>query len=158
MESRDLPFPASGIVPSTSTDFPFRAVASGVAEESGASSKTSLEPDTCSTVLPFVTSTFPAIVAVDCFIVNPFFVIASFSCLRVAVLPGFIFTDACPFSRLTSTESTPETDFRDTRTACAQTSQSIPKIVMSMDLISADAETASINSSSSEIVLRIPIS
>jgi hypothetical protein len=95
---------------------------------------------------------------VDCFIVNPFLVIASFSCFSVAVLPGFIFTDASPFSRLTSTESTPETDFTDTRTACAQTSQSIPKIVMSMDLISADAETASINSSSSEIVLRIPIS
>ena len=71
---------------------------------------------------------------------NPFLVMAFCSCLSVAVLPGFIFTEASPFARLTSTESTPDTDFNDTRTACAQTSQSMPKIVMSMDLISADAD------------------
>jgi hypothetical protein len=81
-------------------------------------------------------------VAVDCFIVNPFLVMASFSCLRVVELPGFIFTEASPFSRLTATESTPGTDFKDTRTACAHTSQSMPKIVMSIALISAEAETA----------------
>jgi hypothetical protein len=79
-------------------------------------------------------------VAVESFMVNPFLVIASFSCLSIAVLPGFIFTAASPFSRLTSTESTPDTDFNDTRTAWAQTSQSMPKILMSMDLISANAE------------------
>jgi hypothetical protein len=67
------------------------------------------------------------------------------SCLSVAVLPGFIFTEASPLARLTSTESTPDTDFNDTRTACAQTSQSMPKIEMSMDLISADADTTDIN-------------
>ena len=61
------------------------------------------------------------------------------------MLPGFIFTTASPFSRLTSTESTPDTDFNDTRTAWAQTSQSMPKILMSMDLISAEAEAASTN-------------
>jgi hypothetical protein len=49
-------------------------------------------------------------------------------------------TAASPFARLTSTESTPDTDFNDTRTACAQTSQSMPKMVMSIDLISADVE------------------
>jgi hypothetical protein len=49
---------------------------------------------------------------------------------------------ASPFSRLTSTASTPTTDFNDTRTACAQTSQSMPKTVISKDLISAFADTA----------------
>lgn len=34
-------------------------------------------------------------------------------------------------------------DFKDTLTAWAQTSQSMPKIVMSIDLISADAEATS---------------
>jgi hypothetical protein len=87
--------------------------------------------------------TFPAIVAIDCFMVKPFLVMASFNCLKVATLPDFIFTAASPFSRLTTTESTPETDFNDTRTACAQTSQSMPKIEMSMDLISADPEAMS---------------
>jgi hypothetical protein len=38
--------------------------------------------------------------------------------------------------------STPNTAFNDTRTACAQTSQSIPKIVMLMLLISATEEVA----------------
>jgi hypothetical protein len=75
--------------------------------------------------------------------VNPFLVMASFNCLSEAVLPSFIFTTANPFSRLTSTESTPDTDFKDTRTACAQTSQSMPKILMLMDLISAETEDAS---------------
>ena len=74
---------------------------------------------------------------------NPFLVMALCSCLSVAVLPGLIFTVASPFARLTSTESTPDTDFNDTRTACAQTSQSMPKIEMSMDLISAEAEATS---------------
>jgi hypothetical protein len=74
--------------------------------------------------------------------VNPFFVIASCNCLNVAALPGFIFTLAKPLSRLTLTASTPSTDFNDTRTACAQTSQSIPKIVMLMLLISATEEAA----------------
>jgi hypothetical protein len=53
----------------------------------------------------------------DDFIVNPFLVMASCNCLNVAAFPGFIFTLALPFSRLTSTASTPETDFNDTRTA-----------------------------------------
>jgi hypothetical protein len=75
---------------------------------------------------------------------------ASFNCSNVVVLPGFIFTDASPFSRLTSTESTPDTDFNDTRTACAHTSQSMPNIVMLMDLISAAAEAASIKSDASK--------
>jgi hypothetical protein len=77
--------------------------------------------------------------------VNPFFEMAFCSCLSVAVFPGFIFTTARPFARLTSTESTPDTDFNDTRTACAQTSQSMPKIAMSMDLISADADATNSN-------------
>jgi hypothetical protein len=145
MEPGDLPFPASGIVPSTSTDFPSNEVVNGVAEGSGMSSNISLEPDTCRTVLPFVTSTFPAIIAVDCFIVNPFLPMASRNWFSVAMFPGFIFTDASPFARLTSTESTPGTDFNDTRTACAQTSQSMPKIVMSMDLISPDADATNSN-------------
>lgn len=88
---------------------------------------------------------FPDTVAVDCFIVKPFFVMASCSCFSLVALPGFIFTEARPLARLTLTESTPDTDFRDTRTACAQTSQSIPKIVMSIDWISADAEAISSN-------------
>jgi hypothetical protein len=67
------------------------------------------------------------------------------SCLSVALLPGFILTAASPFARLTSTESTPDTDFNDTRTACAQTSQSMPKIEMSIALISADANVATDN-------------
>jgi hypothetical protein len=36
-------------------------------------------------------------------------------------------------------------DFNDTLTAWAQTSQSMPKIVMSIDLISADAEVTTSN-------------
>jgi len=75
--------------------------------------------------------------------VNPFFVMAPCNCFSVAVFPGFILTAARPFSKLTSTESTPATDFNDTRTACAQTSQSMPKMVMSIDLISAEADAAS---------------
>jgi hypothetical protein len=82
--------------------------------------------------------------------VNPFLVMASFNCLSVAVLPGFSFTTASPFSRLTSTESTPDTAFNDTRTACAQTSQSMPKILMLMDWISAEAEEASIKTEASK--------
>jgi hypothetical protein len=78
--------------------------------------------------------------------VNPFLLMASFSCFNVALLPGFSFTTANPFSRFTCTESTPETAFRDTLTAWAHTSQSIPKILMSMDLISADADATSIKS------------
>jgi hypothetical protein len=63
----------------------------------------------------------------------------------VAVLRGFIFTEASPSARLTSTDSTPDTDFNDTRTACAQTSQSMPKIEMEMDFISAVADATSSN-------------
>jgi hypothetical protein len=77
--------------------------------------------------------------------VNPFFVIAVCNCFSVAVLPGFIFTAANPLARLTSTESTPGTDFSDTLTAWAQTSQSMPKMEMSMDLISEDAEVTANN-------------
>jgi hypothetical protein len=91
----------------------------------------------------------PATVVVESFIVNPFLVMASFSCLSVAVFPGFNFTTANPFSRLTSTESTPDTDFNDTRTAWAQTSQSMPKILILMDSISAEAEDASIKNEAS---------
>jgi hypothetical protein len=78
----------------------------------------------------------------DGFIVNPFLVMASCNCLNVAAFPGFIFTLARPFSRLTLTASTPETDLKDTLTACAQTSQSMPKILISIDLISALADAA----------------
>ena len=80
-----------------------------------------------SIALPSVAMTEPATVAVESFMVNPFLVMAWLSCLSVAVLPGFIFTTASPFSRLTSTVSTPDTDFNDTRTAWAQTSQSMPR-------------------------------
>jgi len=65
MEPGNLPFPASGIVPSTSTDLPSNEVMNGVAEGSGMSSKISSDPDTCRTALPLVTSTFPAIIAVE---------------------------------------------------------------------------------------------
>jgi hypothetical protein len=102
--------------------------------------RTSSEPETFSCVFPFATSTVPITLACESFIVKPFFVMACCSWLRVVVLPGFIFTVARPFAKLTSTESTPDTDFKDTRTACAQTSQSIPKIARSMDLISAAAD------------------
>src|SRR5579864_9422209 len=44
---------------------------------------------------------------------------------------------------------------RDTLTACAHTSQSMPKIVMSMDLISADAEDANTKSIASKTVIFI---
>ena len=98
--------------------------------------------------MPFATTIVPATIADESFIVNPFFVTAFCSCFSVTVLLGFIFTEARPFERFTSTESTPETDFNDTRTACAQTSQSMPKIEMSMDLISADADAT--NSSNAE--------
>jgi hypothetical protein len=130
------------MVPSTRTDFAAIEAALG-AEPSGTSVSTSFEPDTRSVVFPFTSATVPAMVAVDSFIVKPFFATASFNCLSVTVFPGFIFTAASPFSRLTLTESTPETPLKDTLTACAQTSQSMPKIVMSIDLISADAEAAS---------------
>ena len=133
------------MVPLTKTDFPLMEVGIGAVPEPGTSSSTSFAPDTCNTDLPFEAITSPETVAVESFIVNPFFVIASFNCFNVVVLPGFIFTVATPLFRLTSTESTPETDFKDTRTACAQTSQSIPKMVMSMDLISAPAEATNSN-------------
>ena len=84
---------------------------------------------------------------------------ASFSCLRVVMFPGFILTVAKPFSRLTSTVSTPGTAFNDTRTACAQTSQSIPKIVMLMLLISATEELAiknTRNSVAASFLIRSP--
>jgi len=77
--------------------------------------------------------------------VKPFFAMASPSCFKVAVFPGFSVTEASPFSRLTFTVSTPATDFNDTRTACAHTSQSIPKMVMLMVWISARPDTASNN-------------
>jgi hypothetical protein len=112
--------------------------------EAGRSSRRLVE-----TVLPSTVVTVPATVAVEPFMVNPFLVMASLSCFSVVVLPGFIFTTASPFSRLTSTESTPDKDLSDTRTACAQTSQSMPKILMSIDLISATAEEASIKSDAS---------
>jgi hypothetical protein len=108
-------------------------------------SSISFEPETLSYTLPESTTTIPATATADCFIVNPFFVIAACNCFRVAVLLGFILTAASPFARLSLTESTPDTDFNDTLTACAQTSQSMPKIVMSIDLISADAEVTPSN-------------
>jgi hypothetical protein len=74
--------------------------------------------------------------------VKPFLAIASFSCFNVAVFPGFRVADANPFSRLTFTVSTPATDFSDTRTACAHTSQSMPKTVILMERISACAAEA----------------
>ena len=78
----------------------------------------------------------------DCFVVNPFFVIACCNCSIVTVLPGFKVTVANPLFRLTSTESTPLTLFKATRTAWAQTAQSIPKTVISTRLNSAWAELA----------------
>jgi hypothetical protein len=136
-------------VPSTKTVFPTIEVAFGPDADPGTSCSMSLEPDTLSITLPSVALTVPTTVAIESFIVNPFLVMASFSCLSVAVFPGFIFTAANPFSRLTSTESTPDTDFNDTRTAWAQTSQSMPKILILMDLISAEAENASIKKEAS---------
>ena len=148
MVSGVLPFTLSGIVPSTTTVWPTTELV-GAVSDWGSNCSTSLEPETRNVALSPVVTTVPAIVAVESFIVNPFLAIASFSCLNVTVLPGFILTTANPFSRLISTESTPEIDFNDTRTACAQTSQSIPKILMSMDLISANAEAASIKNEAS---------
>jgi hypothetical protein len=87
--------------------------------------------------------------------VNPFLVIADCNCFNVTVLPGFILTDASPFARLTSTASTPVTDFSDTRTAWAQTSQSMPKMVMSIDLISADADAMKSRSDIKDIAIFI---
>ena len=142
-ESGDLPFGASGMVPATTTDLPCIEDAFGAFCDSGTSRTTSFEPETCNCALPSETSTLPAMTAFDVFIVNPFFVMAACNCFSVAVFPGFILTAARPFSKLTSTDSTPATDFSDTRTACAQTSQSMPKIVMSIDLISAEADAAS---------------
>ena len=142
-ESGALPFGASGMVPATTTDFPCIEDAFSTSCDSETSSRTSLDPETCNCVLPFVTRIVPATVAFDSFIVNPFFVMAPCNCFSVAVFPGFILTAARPFFKLTSTESTPATDFNDTRTACAQTSQSMPKMVMSIDLISAEADAAS---------------
>ena len=152
MVSGLLPFALSGIIPSTTTALLPIDVTVGVAPGSGTSCSTSLEPETCKITLSPVVTTVPATVAVESFIVNPFFVIASFNCFNVVVLPGFILTAASPFSRLTSTESTPEIDFNDTRTACAQTSQSMPKILMSIDLISAHAEEASIKQDASKAI------
>lgn len=131
------------MTPVTTTDFPVPSE-TFFADPSGIKDRTSFDPDTRRTVFPPASLIVPATEASESFIVKPFFEIASLSCLKVTEFPGFIFTTARPFSRLTSTESTPGTAFKDTRTACAQTSQSIPKIVMSMDLISADAANASI--------------
>jgi hypothetical protein len=108
--------------------------------DSGTSVNSSFDPETFNCGLPFATTIVPATITTESLIVNPFFVMASCNCFSVVELSDFIFTDAKPFVRLTSTESTPDTDFNDTRTAWAQTSQSMPKIVTSMDLISADAD------------------
>ena len=151
MESGGLPFTPSRIVPSTTIVLPTSETAPATERDAGSSCSSSLEPETRRVALPPVVTTVPAIVAVESFIVNPFLVMASFNCLSVAVLPGFIFTTASPFSRLTSTESTPDIDFNDTRTACAQTSQSMPKILMSMDLISAKADETSIKNDANKV-------
>jgi hypothetical protein len=98
-----------------------------------------------SCTFPESTATVPAMLSCESFIVNPFFVIAVCNCFIVAVFPGFILTAARPFARLTSTESTPATDFNDTLTAWAQTSQSMPKMLMSIDLISADVGATTSN-------------
>ena len=158
MESAGLPLVASGIVPVTRTDFPTIGGVVTSLPESGTRFKTSVEPETCKVIFQLVLTTVPAMLACESFIVNPFLVIASFSCFRVVVFPGFIFTTARPFSRLTSTESTPATDFNDTRTACAQTSQSMPKISMSIDLISAEADAATSRSTSKAVIFFMRIS
>ena len=81
---------------------------------------------------------------------------ASFNCYIEAEFPGFNVTEASPFSRLTFTVSTPATDFNDTRTACAHTSQSIPKTVMLMDRISAwAAEAVSSKADNSKLIFFI---
>ena len=144
------------MMPSISTDFPVSDPASPEVCDSGTIGNSSFEPEIRSWAAPFTSSTVPASVALESFIVNPFFVMALCSCFRVVVLSTLIFTEARPLARLTSTESTPETDFNDTRTACAQTSQSMPKILMSIDLISADADTA--NSSVANSAIRFFIS
>jgi hypothetical protein len=125
-------------------------VAFGADADSGTSRSMSSEPDTFSIASLSVKVTAPATVAIESFMVNPFLAMASFSCLSVAVFPGFIFTTASPFSRLTSTESTPDTDFNDTRTACAQTSQSMPKILILIDWISAEAKDVNIKKEASK--------
>lgn len=97
--------------------------------------------------------TVPAMLAVDCFIVNPFLAIASLNCLSMAVLPGFILTDASHSQRLprrNRLQGRPST-----RTTCAQTSQSMPKMLMSIDLISVVTETAVNNRDSSAMVFFI---
>jgi len=147
-----LPFVVSGMVPSISTDFPMNAPASPEVSDSGTRGNSSFEPEIRSWAAPFITSTLPSTVSLESFIVNPFFVMALCSCFSVVVLFVFIFTEARPLARPTSTESTPDTDFNDTRTACAQTSQSMPKILMSMDLISADAEAANISSVANSVI------
>ena len=145
MESGILPFFASGITPCTSTGFPLNEDASPEACESPVRASSSFDPEICNWILPSGTTTVPARVAAESFIVNPFLVMAFCSCFSVAALPGSILTAASPFARLTSTESTPDTDFNDTRTACAQTSQSMPKIEMSIVLISANADATNNN-------------
>jgi hypothetical protein len=140
--SGTFPFGASANVPSTSTVLPAIESKFVVGEVSGIRFIKSFEPETSNCGWPFAATIFPATLRLDGFIVNPFLVMASCNCLKVAALPGFIFTLASPFSKLTSTTSTPETDFNDTRTACAQTSQSMPNIFISIDLTSALADVA----------------
>jgi hypothetical protein len=142
MVSGFLPFGVSGIKPSTVTAFPLSCVKSDVwvCWLSGTRLNSSFEPDTRSASFWSSETRVPMATITDCFVVNPFFVIAY--CSIVTVLPGFKVTVANPLFRLTSTESTPLTLFKATRTAWAQTAQSIPKTVISTRLNSAWAELA----------------
>jgi hypothetical protein len=109
------------------------------------------------TSLPLLTTILPAMVAVDGFMVNPFFAIASLSCFSVAVLPGFSFCGRESLLKAHSdgvhTRNRPQGHAHG---VCTDLSIH-PENRMSIDLISAEAETAT-NNSSSEIVLFIPVS
>jgi hypothetical protein len=92
-----LPFAASGIVPSTRTNFPTKDAGTGLAPESGISFKLSFEPDTCNVICPVQIEHSPRNAGGGIFHRES---IASFSCFNVVVFPGFILTTATRLSRL----------------------------------------------------------
>src|SRR5262249_15110108 len=155
----DLPLTGSGTLPSTTTTVEANSAGTPIVDESGSRVTTSFEPEICSFVVPSPDMSLPTATTLDSFMVNPFLAIAVCNCFSVTEFPGLSLTDASPFSRLTSTVATPLTDNRDTRTACAQTSQSMPKMVMSIERISALAGTESAaQSSNSDVSFFISLS
>ena len=89
IRSAVLPFPASGIVPSTTTVLPTTELELGAEPDSGTNCSTSLEPETRSATLSPAMITTPETVAVESFIVNPFLAMASFNCLSVSRVAWF---------------------------------------------------------------------